>query len=179
MSCFILLASYVHFPNLTIPTTLIYFCNEAIFDAVFIYLKTPIFEKNSRPKSPESVALKPHDFFLRRWRFWGRRQQRERLWRRRTSSSAGRRQEQEESWPKVEQVNCIFIFFKIWANSGLFFFYFHLFKHTLQILQQIGVWKMSIQYMYQDLNSQPLEHESPPITIRPGLPICCNSFRSS
>ena len=27
------------------------------------------------------------------------------------------------------------------------FIYFRLFKHTLQILQQIGMWKMCIQYM--------------------------------
>ena len=32
------------------------------------------------------------------------------------------------------------------ANNGLFFVYFCLFKQTLQILQQIWMWKMSIQY---------------------------------
>ena len=30
---------------------------------------------------------------------------------------------------------------KKWANPGLFFIYFCLFKHPLQILQQIGKWK--------------------------------------
>ena len=29
--------------------------------------------------------------------------------------------------------------FKKWANLGLFFIYFRLFKHTLQFLQQINV----------------------------------------
>ena len=37
---------------------------------------------------------------------------------------------------------------KNWANPGLFFIYFCLFKHTLQFLQQINVKiVMSIQYM--------------------------------
>ena len=36
-------------------------------------------------------------------------------------------------------------FKKKWANPGLFFVYFRLFKQTLQFLQQINV-KMSIQY---------------------------------
>ena len=42
----------------------------------------------------------------------------------------------------------VYSFFK-WANPGLFLIYFHLFKNTLQILQQTGTYvkKMSIQYM--------------------------------
>ena len=41
-------------------------------------------------------------------------------------------------------------------------------KHTLQFLeQQITV--NNIPPFYADLNSQPLEHESPLITTRPGL----------
>ena len=32
-------------------------------------------------------------------------------------------------------------FFKKWTNPDLFFVYFRLLKHTLQILQQIGMWK--------------------------------------
>ena len=28
-----------------------------------------------------------------------------------------------------------------WANPGLFFIYFRVFKLTLQIVQQIGMWK--------------------------------------
>ena len=37
------------------------------------------------------------------------------------------------------------LFFE-WANTGLFFIYYVFFKHTLQILQQIGMSKMSIRY---------------------------------
>ena len=60
-------------------------------------------------------------------------------------------------------------FFK-WANPGLFFIYFRLFKHALQFLQQINVNKCPSSIRCRDSNSQPLEHESPPITTRPGLP---------
>ena len=35
---------------------------------------------------------------------------------------------------------------KKWANPGSVIVYFHLFKQTLQFLQQINVQKMSIQY---------------------------------
>ena len=31
-------------------------------------------------------------------------------------------------------------------TSACFFIYFHLFKHTVQILQLMGMWKVSIQY---------------------------------
>ena len=47
---------------------------------------------------------------------------------------------------------------------GLFFVYFRLFKRALQILQQLNVKNVHIVY------PQPLEHESPPITTRPGQP---------
>ena len=60
-------------------------------------------------------------------------------------------------------------FFK-WANPGLFLIYFHLFKLTLQFLQQINVKKCRSSIQFLDSNLQPLEHESPPITTRPGLP---------
>ena len=59
--------------------------------------------------------------------------------------------------------------------SACFLIHFRLFKHTLQILQQICMWKdfpSSIQC--RDSNSRPLEHESPPITTRPVLPPMCN-----
>ena len=52
-------------------------------------------------------------------------------------------------------------FLKNWANLGLFFIYFHLFKLTsLQFLQQINV-KMLFpsSIWYRDSNSRPLEHE--------------------
>ena len=50
---------------------------------------------------------------------------------------------------------------------------FHLFlsfQTTLQILQQINVKKCPSSIRCWDSNSRPLEHESPPITTRPGLP---------
>ena len=49
---------------------------------------------------------------------------------------------------------------------------FHLFlsfQNTLQFLEQIIVKKCPSSILCRDLNSQPLEHESPPITTRPGL----------
>ena len=56
------------------------------------------------------------------------------------------------------------------VNPGLFHCLFSVFssKHRYK-LQQIYV-KKSIQYMVPGLNPRPSEHESPPITTRPGLP---------
>ena len=45
------------------------------------------------------------------------------------------------------------------------------FKQTIQILQQIIVKKCPFSIWCWDSNSQPLEHETPPITTRPGLPL--------
>ena len=56
------------------------------------------------------------------------------------------------------------------ANPGLFFIYFCLLKHTSQILQQIGLQKMSIQYTVLGFELTTFGHESPLITTRPGLP---------
>ena len=56
---------------------------------------------------------------------------------------------------------------KKWANPGLFFIYFRLFKHTLQFLQQINVKKCPSSIRYWDSNPWPFGHESPPITTRP------------
>ena len=61
-------------------------------------------------------------------------------------------------------------FFKKWAIPGLFFLYLCLFKQTLQFLQQINVKKCPSSIQCWDLNQQTLEHESPPITTRPGPP---------
>ena len=56
-------------------------------------------------------------------------------------------------------------FFK-WANTRLFYHFFSLFKQTsLQFLQQICVKKCPSLYS----NPWPSEHESPPVTTRPGL----------
>ena len=61
-------------------------------------------------------------------------------------------------------------FFK-WANPGLFFIYFRVFKHTLQIFTtNTNVKKCPSTMRCRDSNSGPLEHELPPITTRPGLP---------
>ena len=65
--------------------------------------------------------------------------------------------------------SCKFHFFK-WANPGLFFISFRIFTHTLQFLQQINVKNCPSNIWCRDSNSRPLDHESPPITARPGLP---------
>ena len=70
-----------------------------------------------------------------------------------------------------------FSFLKNWANPGLFFIYFRLFKHTPQFLQQINLKKCPPSLWCWESNSQPLKHESPPITIRPGLPLRFFSFK--
>ena len=67
------------------------------------------------------------------------------------------------------KVHLIIVFLK-WANRGLFFIYFCLFKHTLQFLQQINVKKCPSSIWCRESISQHLEHEYPPITTRPGLP---------
>ena len=66
-------------------------------------------------------------------------------------------------------LNHSLFFKKKWAYPGLFLICFRLFKHTLQFLQQINVKKCLSSIWCRDSNSQPLEHESPPITTRPGL----------
>ena len=55
------------------------------------------------------------------------------------------------------------------AHPVLFFSYFRLFKHTIQVLQQINVKTSPSRIRCWDLNPQPLKHESPPTTTRPGL----------
>ena len=57
------------------------------------------------------------------------------------------------------------VFFKYGPTSASFWFIFGLIKHTIQFLQQINVKKCHVQ----DSNPQPLEHELPPMTTRPGL----------
>ena len=46
-------------------------------------------------------------------------------------------------------------FFLKWANPGLFFVYFRLFKQTIQFLQQINVKKCPSSIRRRDSNSQP------------------------
>ena len=50
------------------------------------------------------------------------------------------------------------------------FVYFCLFKQTLQFFQQVNVKKCPSSICCWDSNPRPLEHESPTITTRPGLP---------
>ena len=75
----------------------------------------------------------------------------------------GRRCERQESEVRL--------FYKKWANPGLFFLYLLVFfKQTLLFLQQINVKKCPSSKWHRDLNPRPLEHESSPMTTRPELP---------
>ena len=75
----------------------------------------------------------------------------------------GRRFERQESEVRL--------FYKKWANPGLFFLYLLVFfKQTLLFLQQINVKKCPSSKWHRDLNPRPLEHESSPMTTRPELP---------
>ena len=58
---------------------------------------------------------------------------------------------------------------KKWANPGSVIVYFHLFKQTLQFLQQKNVKKCPSSIRHWDSNSQPSDYDSPPSTTRPGL----------
>ena len=64
------------------------------------------------------------------------------------------------------------LFLLKWANPGLFSFIFGLFKQTLKQFYNKSIWKMSIpsSIWCRDSNPRALDHESPPITTRPGLP---------
>ena len=59
-----------------------------------------------------------------------------------------------------------------WANPGLFFFSFQSFQTNNTIFTTNQCEKMSCpsSIQCQNLNPWPSEHESPPITTRPGLP---------
>ena len=72
--------------------------------------------------------------------------------------------------PQINWFSVALTFFKKWANPGLFLYLFLSFQTTLQILQHINEKKCPSSILCWDSNSQPLEHESPPITTRPGLP---------
>ena len=68
---------------------------------------------------------------------------------------------------QFESRNCFF--FKNGPYFASFSFIFGLFKQTLQILQQINVKQCPSCIRCRDLNSQPSDYESPPLTTRPGL----------
>ena len=57
-----------------------------------------------------------------------------------------------------------------WAIPDIFLVYFCLYKHKLQFLQQINVKKCPSSKQCWDSNPRPLEHTSPPLNTRPGLP---------
>ena len=54
-----------------------------------------------------------------------------------------------------------------WIASSIY----GLFKQTTKNLQQINVKKCPSSIRLLDLNSQPSDYESPPLTTGPGLPI--------
>ena len=54
-----------------------------------------------------------------------------------------------------------FIFFKIWANPGLFFVYFRSFQANNAIFTKNQCKKSPSKIQRWDLNPQPLKHESP------------------
>ena len=60
-------------------------------------------------------------------------------------------------------------FSKKLTNPDLFFIFLS-FQTQIEIFQQINVKKCPSSKWCKDSNSQPLEHESPPITTRQGLP---------
>ena len=66
-----------------------------------------------------------------------------------------------------------FIFFAKsikWANPSLFYHLFSSFQKLITIFTTNKCEKCPSSIRSRDLNSQLLEHESTPITIRPGLP---------
>ena len=79
-------------------------------------------------------------------------------------------------WINLVTLNLAFTYYlKCFLNgptSASFSFIFALFKQTIQFLQQINV-KNSCpsSIWHRDSNPQHLEHESCPITTRPGLPV--------
>ena len=64
----------------------------------------------------------------------------------------------------------IYFLKKIMGQPGLFFIYFRLFKHTPQFFTTNKCENCPSSIWCWDSNSRSLEHESPPITTRPGLP---------
>ena len=55
-------------------------------------------------------------------------------------------------------------------SPASFSFHFHLFPTNVTFFTTNECEKMSIQYMGYDSNPRSSEHESPPISTRPGLP---------
>ena len=74
--------------------------------------------------------------------------------------------------------HCPIVFLKKWANPGLFSIYFRSFQKNNTIFTTNQCEKMSCpsSIWHRDSNPRPLEHESPPITTRPGLPPTAQLF---
>ena len=72
-------------------------------------------------------------------------------------------------WLLGDPENFIGFFKKKWDNPGLFFVFFGLFKQTIQFYNKNICEKCPSSIRCRDLNPQSLEHESLPITTRPGL----------
>ena len=72
-------------------------------------------------------------------------------------------------------------FFKKWANPGLFFIYFWSFQTNINTIFTIQCEKMSCpsSIRCRDSNPHPPDHESSPITTRPGLPPLVRQYYSS
>ena len=69
------------------------------------------------------------------------------------------------------------LFLNKWANPGLFFVYFLSFQtNIITICTKIRCEKCPNRIQCQDLNQQPLECESLPITTIPGLPPITDFF---
>ena len=76
------------------------------------------------------------------------------------------------SWKCLTWVKSNFL--KMGQPRPLLSFIFGLFELKLQFKQQICVKKYPSSLRCQDSNPQPSDHESPPITTRPGLPPSSN-----
>ena len=70
-------------------------------------------------------------------------------------------------------------FLKKWAILGLFFVYFCLFWTNITILTSNKCEKCPSSIWCWDSNLQPSEHESPPITTRPGVIIVIHDMPKS
>ena len=66
--------------------------------------------------------------------------------------------------------SCYKSFFKKMGHLRPLFIYLHLFKQTLHFFTTNKCEKYPSSIWCRDSNQWPLEHESPPITTRPGLP---------
>ena len=71
-----------------------------------------------------------------------------------------------QTWKEIFKVKIFLV-----GLLGLFFIYFLCFQaKTIQTFTIIKCEKCSYSILWWDSNSQPLEHDSSPVTTRPGLP---------